>query len=59
MSDIEEVERAEARMIEAKNALLGDVERRESIDRDNHARLIAKWKKAEANFLSILSQLDR
>ena len=59
LSNMEEVERAEAKMIAAKNALLSDAERRESIDRTDHARLVLKFKKAEADFLVILSQLDR
>ena len=58
MSNMEAVEAAEARMNEAKDALLQYIERRESIDRDRHARLVARLKKAQAEFLKVLSELD-
>jgi len=59
MSDMEEVEAAEAKMNAAKDALLKYIEKRESIDRERHARLLARVKKAQAEFLKVLSQLGR
>jgi hypothetical protein len=56
---MEEVESAEAKMNEAKNTLLKYVEQRESIDRDRHTRLVARLKKAQAEFLKALSELDQ
>lgn len=46
-------------MNEAKNVLLNYVERRESIDRDHYARLVAQLKRAQAKFMTALSELDR
>lgn len=57
MSTSEDVEAAEAKMNTAKNALMRYVERRESIDRDLHRRLVAQLKKAQADFLKAISQL--
>ena len=59
VSGMEEVEAAEAKMNEAKDALLKYIETRESIDRDHHARLLARLKKAQAEFLKVLSQLGQ
>jgi len=59
VSTIEEVASAEAKMNEAKNALFHYIKRRESIDRDLHARLVARLKKAQAEFLKVLSELDQ
>jgi CHASE2 domain-containing sensor protein len=56
---MEDVEAAEAKMNEAKDALLKYIEARESIDRDRHARLVARLKKAQAEFLKVLSQLGQ
>lgn len=59
MSSMEEVEAAEARMNSAKDALLNYIERRKTIDRDLHQRLIAQLKKAQAEFLRAISELGR
>lgn len=59
MSEMEEVEAAEAKMNEAKVALLRYIETEKSIDRDHHARLVARLKKAQAEFLRVLSQLGQ
>ena len=59
MSNMDEVEAAEAKMNEAKEALLKYIEGRESIDRDRHARLVARLKKAQAEFLKVLSELGQ
>jgi len=57
MSDMEEVEAAEAKMNAAKEALLNYVEGRKSLDRDRHRRLVARLKKAQADFLNAISEL--
>ena len=57
MSTVEEVEVAEARMNTAKDALLQYVERRDTIDRDHHRRLVARFKKAQVEFLKAISKL--
>ena len=57
MSSVEEVESAEARMNAAKDELLNYVERQSTIDRDHHRRLIARMKKAQAEFLKAISEL--
>ena len=57
MSDTEEVEAAEAKMNAAKEALLKYIEKRQAIDRDHHGRLVAKLKKAQADFLKAISEL--
>ena len=59
MSNMEDVEDAEAKMNQAKDALLKYIESREPIDRDRHARLLAQVKKAQAEFLKVLSELDQ
>jgi len=56
---MQEVEVAEAKMNEAKDALLRYIETRESIDRDHHARLLARLKKAQEDFLEVLSRLGQ
>ena len=58
MSTMEEVEAAEAKMNNAKDALLNYVESRKTLDRDHYGRLIAQVKKAEAQFLKAISKLD-
>ena len=58
MSNREEVEAAEAKMNAAKEELLRYVEKTKSIDRDHHARLVARLKKAQAGFLKVISELD-
>jgi hypothetical protein len=57
MSDMEQVEAAEAKMNTARDALLDYIERREAIDRDRHRRLLARLKKAEAEFHKAVSEL--
>ena len=59
MSQMEEIEAAEARMNTAKEVLLKYVEKREDIDRDRYHRLAARLKKAEADFLQAVSELDK
>ncbi len=59
MSNMEDVEAAEARMNKAKDALLKYIEKREFIDRDRYARLLAQVKKAQAEFLKVLSELGQ
>jgi hypothetical protein len=54
---MEEVEAAEARINAAKDSLLNYVESGRAIDRDNHRRLIARLKKAQAEFLRAISEL--
>jgi hypothetical protein len=41
----------------AKDALLKYIERREAIHRDCHRRLVARLKKAQADFLKAVSEL--
>jgi hypothetical protein len=57
MSDMEQIEAAEARMNAARDALLNYIERRESLDRDRHRRLLARLKKAEAEFQKVVAEL--
>lgn len=57
MSSMEEVEAAEARMNAAKDALLKYVEGHKNIDRDEHRRLTARLKKAQAEFFEAISHL--
>ena len=57
MSNMEDVEAAEAKMNEAKEALLKYIEGRQAIDRDRHRRLLAQLKKAQADFLKAISEL--
>ena len=57
MSSMEQVEAAEAKMNNAKEALLNYVESRKALDRDRYRRLVAQAKKAEAQFLKATSQL--
>ena len=57
VSNMEEVEAAEAKMNAAKDALLSYIEGREAINRDQHRRLVAQLKKAQADFLKAISEL--
>jgi len=57
VSNIEEVEAAEAKMNAAKDALLNYIGAREAIDRDRHRRLVAQLKEAQADFLKAISEL--
>jgi len=54
---LEEVEATEAKMNAARDALLNYIEGRVSIDRDQHRRLVARLKKAQADFLKAISEL--
>jgi hypothetical protein len=54
---MEEVEAAESKMNAAKDALLKYVEGRQAIGRDQHRRLVAQLKKAQADFLKAISEL--
>jgi hypothetical protein len=57
VSSLEEVEAAESKMNAAKDALLKYVEGRQAIGRDQHRRLVAQLKKAQADFLKAISEL--
>jgi hypothetical protein len=57
VSTMEEVEAAEARMNSAKDALMSYIEKGKAIDRDRHRRLVARLKKAQAEFLKAISEL--
>lgn len=57
MSNMEEVETAEAKTNAARDALLNYIEGRKAIDRDRHLRLVAQLKKAQADFLKAISEL--
>jgi hypothetical protein len=57
VTDIEEVEAAEARMNSAREALLSYVEQREALDGEQYRRLVARVKKAEAEFMNVVSGL--
>jgi hypothetical protein len=57
VSNMEEVEVAEAKMNAAKDALLNYIEGRKAIDRERHRRLLAKLEKAQADFLKAISEL--
>lgn len=59
MSNIDDVETAEAKMNEAAETLLKYIAGRQSIARDQHARLVARLKKAQAEFLKVLSELGQ
>ena len=58
MSTTENVEAAEAKMNAAKDALLKYVESGDSVDHDHYSRLVARVKRAEAEFMKALSDLD-
>jgi hypothetical protein len=55
MTDIEEVEAAEARLNAAREALLQYVERREQLDGEQSRSLVARVKKAESRFMSVVA----
>lgn len=57
MSSFDEVEAAEARMNAANDELLNYMEKHNTIDRDHHRGLIARLKKARAEFLKAISEL--
>jgi hypothetical protein len=58
MSTVEEVERAEAKMTAAKEALLSYIEGRTPLDRNDHRRLAARLKKTEEDFMKAIAELD-
>jgi hypothetical protein len=55
---IETLEAAEAKMNDAKNALLNYVESRKALDPALYRRLVAQAKKAEAEFLKAVSDME-
>jgi len=55
MNNIEEMEGAEARMNSARDALLNYLEQRKEVDGDYYRRLVARVKKAEAEFMNVVS----
>ena len=57
MSDAEELATAEAKMNDARQALLDYVSQRASLDRDQYRRLVARVKKSQAAFLRASSEL--
>jgi hypothetical protein len=59
MSNVEDVERAEAKMTAAKEALLTYVEGKTPLDRSDHHRLVAQPKRAEQDYMKAISELDR
>jgi hypothetical protein len=57
MSSAEELEIAEARMNNARQALLDYVSQRISLDRDQYRRLVARVKNTQVAFLRASSEL--
>ena len=55
MSRMEEIEAAELKMNNAKDALLSYVESGNTLHQDSYRRLVAQVKKAEAEFLKAVS----
>ena len=58
MSRMAEVEAAEVRMNNAKEALLSYVESGNTLHQDSYRRLVSQVKKAEAEFLKAVSELE-
>lgn len=58
MNNIEEMETAEARTNSAREALLNYVEQRKELDGDCYRRLGARVKKAETEFMNVVSNLS-
>jgi hypothetical protein len=58
VSNMEEVKATESKMNAAKDALLRYIEEGKSIDRDRHGRLVGQLKKAQADFLKAISELN-
>ena len=58
MRRTEDVEAAETKMNNAKDALLNYVESGNTIHQDQYRRLVAQVKKAEAEFLRAVSELE-
>lgn len=57
--DREEVEAAELRMNDARDTLLTYVEQQKELDREHYRRLVARVKRAEAEFLRAVSGLEK
>lgn len=53
-----DVEAAEAKMNNARDALLNYVESRTTLDRDRYSQLVAQVKKAEAEFMKATSESE-
>ncbi|HEY6968422.1 MAG TPA: hypothetical protein VJA94_04395 [Candidatus Angelobacter sp.] len=58
MSRTEQVEAAEVKMNNARDALLCYVESGNTLHQDSYRRLVAQVKKAEAEFLKAVSELE-
>ena len=58
VSNTEEVEAAESKMNAASDALLSYIKGAGAIDHDRHGRLVAQLKKAQAEFLKAISELN-
>lgn len=56
---MEQMEAAELKMNAAQDALMKYIEAREPIDRERHRRLVTQLKRARAEFLKGISELDR
>ena len=52
------IEAAEAKMNNAKDALLNYVESQKTLDRDHYRRLVARVRKTEAEFMKAISDLE-
>ena len=52
------IEAAEAKMNNARDALLNYVESRKTLDGDHYRRLVAQVKRAEAEFMKAISALE-
>ena len=57
MASIRDVEAAEAKLNRAKDALLSYVEQWKELDQADYKRLVARVKKAEAEFMNLVSGL--
>jgi len=55
---MEEIETAELKMNKAKDALLSYVESGNTLHQDSYRRLVAQVKKAEAEFMKAVSELE-
>ena len=59
MSNMEEVEAAEARMNTAKDALMKYIEDGRVIDRQRHKILLARMKKTQVEFLKAVADIGK
>jgi len=57
VTDIDELETAEARMNSTREALLRYVEQREPLDGEQYRRLVARVKKAETEFMRVVAKV--